>query len=76
MDYRPRQTNDVLMIYYSSRIAHVLRDSASSRGLFQVAAEYETKLNSFNVRVNVCDPPAYTLVPACSITNASYKTSP
>jgi hypothetical protein len=43
MDYRPRQTNGVLMIYYSSRIAHVLRDSASSRGLFQVATtEFET----------------------------------
>jgi hypothetical protein len=39
---KPRQTNDVLVIYHSSRIAHVLRDSASSRGLFQVATEFET----------------------------------
>lgn len=45
VDYRPRQTNDVV-IYHSSRIAHVLRDSASSRGLFQVATEFET--NSTN----------------------------
>ena len=42
MDHRPRQTDDVLVIYYSSRIAHVLRDSASSGGLFQVATEFET----------------------------------